>query len=203
MRVSSRFCLSLPLFLFIPVLFPLLSGCAPISKELRTKTDQTLTFQQIFDNPEAYQGKMVIWGGEIIRTLNQKDKTTLIEVLQRPLGWREEPKRTDASGGRFLILAEGFLDPHLYRRGRAITVAGEILGEKMRFLGEIEYRYPLLLSKQIHLWREHYRRYPSPYFPEYPWGDYANAGSLVVKLFVQEEHCLFISTNLHSFAPKG
>lgn len=195
MRVFSRLHLSVSLFVFILIIFSLVSGCASISKELRAKTDQTLTFQQVFDNPEAYKGKMVIWGGEIVRTLNQKDKTTLIEILQRPLGWREEPKRTDASGGRFLVLAEGFLDPHIYRRGRAITVAGEILGEKMRSLGEIEYRYPFLLSKQVHLWREYYRRYPSPFFPEYPWGDYANSGSMVVKPFVQERYHLPISMN--------
>jgi len=181
MRASSQFRLTIPLFLFILISSLWFQGCAPISKELRARADQTLTFQQVFDNPEAYKGKMVIWGGEIIRTLNQKDKTTLIEVLQRPLGWREEPKRTDDSGGRFLVLTESFLDPHIYRRGRAITVAGEILGEKIRSLGEVEYRYPLLLSKQIHLWWEYYRRYPSPYFPEYPWGDYASTGSMVAK----------------------
>jgi outer membrane lipoprotein len=181
MRASSPFRLTISLFLFVPIIVSQVSGCAPISKELRAEADQTLTFQQVFENPEAYKGKMVIWGGEIIRTLNQKDKTTLIEVLQKPLGWRGEPKRTDASGGRFLVLVEAFLDPHTYGKGRAITVAGEILGEKIRPLGEIEYRYPLLVSKQIHLWWEHYPRYPSPFFPGYPWEDYASTGSMVAE----------------------
>jgi len=181
MKVSSRFRLNSYHFLSVLTFFSLFSACAPISKELQDRADPTLTFQQVFDNPEAYKGKIVIWGGEIIQTLNQRDKTTLFEVLQRPLGWREEPKRTDASGGRFMVLAEGFLDPHIYRKGRAITVAGGVLGEKTRSLGEIEYRYPLLLSKQIHLWRKYYRRYPSSYFPEYPWGDYADDGPIVAK----------------------
>jgi len=164
--------------LLLIFLFILLPGCAPISKELRARADQRLTFQQVFQNPAAYKGKIVIWGGEIIQTINQKDKTTLIEALQKPLDRMEEPIDAETSEGRFLVLVEGFLDPHIYRKGREITVAGEILGEKMRSLGEMEYRYPLLLSKQIHLWKEYYYRYPpyNPYFPNYPWGDYGYYG---------------------------
>ena len=70
--------------LLLLILFP---GCGPISKELRAQTDRTLSFQQVFQNPEAYKGKIAIWGGEIIETTNQKDGTTLIVVLQRPLDW--------------------------------------------------------------------------------------------------------------------
>jgi outer membrane lipoprotein len=158
--------------LLIFLLFILLPGCAPvISKNLRAQADLSLTFQQVFQNPEAYKGKIVIWGGEIIETINQRDKTTLIEVLERPLDWTEEPKITKRSRGRFLVLAEGYLDPYIFRRGRELTVAGEILGEKSKLLAEMEYRYPLLLSKQIYLWGMHYYyHYPPPYYPYYPGG---------------------------------
>jgi len=172
MEKSSRSQLSEPLWGFGLLLFILFSGCAPISKELRAEADKTLTFQQVFQKPEAYKGKIVIWGGEIVQTINQEDKTTLIEVLQRPLDWQEEPKETGPSGGRFLVLAEKYLDPQIYRNGREITVAGEILGEKTRLLGEMEYRYPLVLSRQIYLWREYGYHYPPPYYPYGPWGDY-------------------------------
>jgi outer membrane lipoprotein len=159
------------LFLLLS-LFILLSGCAPISKELRSKADLALFFSDVFQNPEAYRGKIVIWGGEIIETVNQKDGTTLIGVLQRPLDWMEVPKERKSSGGRFLILVEKYLDPYIFRRGRKITVAGEILGEKRRLIGEMEYRYPLILSKQIYLWRESYYAYLPPYYPHYPWRHY-------------------------------
>jgi outer membrane lipoprotein len=153
------------LLLFLLVL--LVSGCVQvISKDLRTKSDFSLTLAQVRQNPEAYKGKMVVWGGEIIETVNQKDGTTQIEVFQRPLGWREEPKETLVSEGRFLILSEEYSDPYLFRRGRKITVAGEILGEKIKPLGEMDYRYPFLLSKQIYLWEEYYyRQYPVYYYP--------------------------------------
>lgn len=153
------------------LLMIVLPACAPvISKELRSTADLALTFQQVFQSPETYKDKTVIWGGEIIQTINQKDRTTLVEVLQRPLDWTEEPQRAEPSGGRFLILADGYLDPYIFRRGRKITVAGEILGEQTRPLGEMEYRYPLLRSKQIYLWADvYYYPYPPPYYPYYPW----------------------------------
>lgn len=161
-------------FLIFPLIL-LISGCAHvISKDLRVKADPSLTFGQILQNANAYRGKTVLWGGEIIQTINQKDGTTLIEVFQRPLGWRGEPKETVASEGRFLILIEKYLDPYLFRKGRKITVAGEIQGEKIKPIGEMDYRYPLVLSKQIYLWEE-YDYYPVPYYHPYyydPWWDY-------------------------------
>lgn len=148
----------------------LLVGCAHvISKDLRQKADPSLTFTQVLQNPNAYQGKTVLWGGEIIETLNQKDGTTFIEVFQKSLGWRGEPRETLASEGRFLALSEKYLDPYLFRKGRKITVAGEIQGEKIKPVGEMDYRYPLLLSKQIYLWREYYY-YPAPYQYDLWWG---------------------------------
>jgi outer membrane lipoprotein len=172
--MRNRFQLSLLLFLFL-----LLSGCAHvISKDLRGQVDRSLTFREVFQNPNAYQGKMVIWGGDIVKTMNQKDGTTLVEVFQLPLSRRGEPNETYASEGRFLILAEKYLDPYLFQRGKKITVAGEILGEKRMALGEMDYRYPLVSSKQIYLWREYYY-YPAPYYYPYspyyyydPWWDY-------------------------------
>ena len=84
------------------VLFLLfLSGCAHvISRDLRDTADLSLTLSQVKQNPETYKGKTVVWGGEIIQTENQRDGTTLIEVFQRPLNPKGEPKETAASEGR-------------------------------------------------------------------------------------------------------
>jgi outer membrane lipoprotein len=159
------------LLLFSVILF--ISGCVHvISKDLRGKADRSLTFGQVHQNPNAYKGKLVVWGGEIVQTENQKDGTTQIEVFQKPLGWRGEPKDTGYSEGRFLILAEEYLDPYLFRRGKKITVAGEIQGEKIKLLGEMDYRYPVVLSKQIYLWPVYYYP-PYPYYYYYdPWWGY-------------------------------
>jgi starvation-inducible outer membrane lipoprotein len=68
-------------------------------------------------------------------------------------------------GGRFLVTVDRFPDPYLYGRGREITVASALLGEEIRPLGKIAYRYPLLLGKQVDLWGGYPYRYPSYYYP--------------------------------------
>lgn len=133
--MKSRFSWILLLSFFV-----LFSGCVHvISKDLRAKSDPSLTLSQVRQNFDTFKGKMVVWGGEIIETVNQQDGTTQIEVFQKPLGWRGEPKETTASEGRFLILADKYLDPYIFRRGKKITVAGEMIGEKIKPLGEMNY----------------------------------------------------------------
>jgi outer membrane lipoprotein len=165
--------------------FLLLSGCAHvISKNLRAEADPTLSFSRVLQNPEAFKGKTVIWGGEVVETTNQKDGSTLIEVLERRLDRQGEPDEASPSQGRFLVQSQDYLDPYVYRRGRKVTVAGVILGQKVKPLGEMDYRYPLVSIKQLHLWPVYYYApapyYPYPYYydpwwrpaPWYPWGYY-------------------------------
>ena len=149
--MKSRF-----LWFLLLCLMLLLSGCAHvISRDLRMKSDLSLTLARVRQNPEAFKGKWVVWGGEIVETINQQDGTTQIEIFQKPLGWRGQPQDTAYSEGRFLILADYYLDSYAFRGGRKITVAGEIQGEKIKPLGEMDYRYPLLSSKQIYFWPEY------------------------------------------------
>jgi outer membrane lipoprotein len=162
-------------WVFILFLLWLPIGCVHvISKDIRTQTDPLVTFKQVLQDPNAYKGRTVVWGGEIIETMNQKDGSTLIEVFQRPLGLKDDPKITAASEGRFLIRSDKYLDPYIYSKGRKITVGGEILGEEIKPLGKMDYHYPLVLSKQIHLWDESYYYsdiYPYPYYYD-PWWFY-------------------------------
>jgi len=146
------------------------SGCAHvIQKDLRAKADPSLTFVEFLKNPNNYKGKTVIWGGEIIQTLPQKDETVLIEVLEWSLGWRGKPRRTVSFQGRFLVFVKEPLGLSLYKRGAKITVAGEIqgstLGEKIKSITDPTYHYPLLLSKEIHLWKDYVYQYSAPYDP--------------------------------------
>jgi outer membrane lipoprotein len=147
------------------------SCCAHvISKEIRKNSEPSLKLSQVSKNTNIYKGKIVIWGGEIIETVNQKDGTTILEVFERPLGWRGEPKILSYSEGRFLVLVDKYLDPYLFARGKRITVAGEIQDERIRTIGEMTYRYPVLLSKQIYLWDYEYD-YPVAYYYD-PWWFY-------------------------------
>jgi len=63
-----------------------------------------------------------------------------------------KPYETDAIEGRFIITSDQFLDAAVYHRGRRIAVVAEIEGRRILPLGEIEYQYPVLVSKELHLW---------------------------------------------------
>lgn len=136
-----------------PVLVLLLAtGCASaIPQDVRNRVDPAATFKSVFHDPDAYKGKIVLWGGEIIRTRTTKD-ATWIELLQHPLAGNDRPIQGAASEGRFLIRHDGFLDPAVYGRGREITVAGEIQGRQTRPLDEVEYAYPVIADQELVLW---------------------------------------------------
>lgn len=114
------------------LLVAFLPGCTTLKKQefltpqLQEKINSKLTLTQVKNNPGSYRGKMVLWGGEIIKTV-PKEKETTIEVLNLPLDKKQRPQDTDNSQGRFLVSHSGFLDPYIYRQGRDITVIGKII----------------------------------------------------------------------------
>jgi outer membrane lipoprotein len=133
-----------------------LLGCAHvISKELREKADKELSFTALLNDPDKYVGRFVILGGIIASSANTEEGT-YIEVVQNPLNFRGRPEDTDVSEGRFLVLCEGYLDSAIYSQGTEVTVAGEVIGKRVRPLGEIQYTYPLIKSSEIHLFMPHY-----------------------------------------------
>jgi outer membrane lipoprotein len=128
------------------------AGCAPpFSKTLLEKIEKNVPFAALQKEPEQFTGKLMMIGGTIVDTKNLKEGTQ-IEVLQRPLDGEGQPTLTDETGGRFLAVMPQFLDGAVYHRGRSITIIGEVTGSKMQQLGEIEYRYPVLTAKELHLW---------------------------------------------------
>ncbi len=158
-------------FFLFGLLLPLVSACAtyPISSELRQEAKASPTFSMILQNPTAYTGAMVIWGGSIIQTLNTKEGTDIL-VLETPLGYEERPEGTRYSQGRFIAKTASYLDPEVYKPGRRVTVAGEVIGKEAKPLGNTSYTYPVVMIKEIHLWRR-YRvyAYPYPYYYPYYW----------------------------------
>jgi outer membrane lipoprotein len=155
------------LFIF-GIVLSLLSGCVhAISRGVLKEADREITFSALVKEPNAYQGRVVLLGGIIVKTVN-KQEGTLLEVYQTRLDREGRPADTDVSEGRFLALYQGFLDNEIYKQGREVTIAGTVQGEEVQLLGEIEYRYPYLLIKEIHLWE---KEEPAQYEP-YPWGSW-------------------------------
>lgn len=142
-----------------------LAACAPISQDIRRQADSSAPFSEIQKNPEKYRGEMVIWGGVIIETTNLKESTA-IRVIQTTLDIQQRPKDLDSSEGRFIIRVDRFLDPDIFKKGRQVTVGGEIAGRETQPIGEIQYTYPVVQAKELKLWEQ-----PVPYPPYYydPW----------------------------------
>jgi len=130
----------------------LVGGCAPpFSRAALDQVDRSITFTELRSDPDRYKGKWVMLAGVIVGTKNTQEGT-FIEVLQRPTERRGRPLDTDVTEGRFIISSAKFLDAAVYHGGRLITVIGEVAGLKVQPLGEIEYRYPVVALKELHLW---------------------------------------------------
>ena len=147
-------------------------GCAPvISKQLRKEVAKEITFKEVIKDPEAYKEKIVLLSGIILGSKNTKEGT-LFEILQKPADMEGRPKDVDESEGRFLALYDGYLDTAIYSRGRNAVVAGKIKGKRVLPLDEIEYTYPLISIKEIHLFKpkkEKFHAYPYPHWYYPPW----------------------------------
>lgn len=100
---------------------------------------------------ERIQDALVIWGGTIISVRPQEDSTQL-EVLAYPLDRSEQPRTDRSSQGRFLIMADGYLEPADYSEGRQVTVRGRLLESRTATIGEAEYRYAVVSANNVHLW---------------------------------------------------
>jgi outer membrane lipoprotein len=150
----------------------MLAGCAPVlDRNLMDQGQRNFPLNELRGNPDAYKGKLYILGGVIVETKFTPDGSQ-IEVLSTPVdksGGLEDGQRTM---GRFLAVFpkdQGLLDPLIYKKGRAVTIAGEFVETRKNKIDNYEYLYPVFRIRQIHLWEEwNYVQYPYPY-PNYPY----------------------------------
>jgi outer membrane lipoprotein len=148
-----------------------------ISKEVRQQAIRNVPFKNILKNPSAYENNVFILGGIISETKNS-DQGTEIEIVQSPLDRYGYFINRDLSEGRFIVLSSKMLDPLIYKEGRYITVAGRLTGTRTQMLGDLEYSYPLIESRELFLWKEeryywseyyYDPYYYSPYYIPYPY----------------------------------
>jgi len=134
-----------------------LSGCAHvITQEMRERAERDLPFTVLLNYPDRYVGRYVLFGG-VIADASNREEGTYIEVVQKPLDFMGRPRDTDFTEGRFLILYGGYLDTSIYSQGKEVTVAGRVIGQRVQSLGEMEYGYPLIESRELHLFSPRYR----------------------------------------------
>lgn len=126
----------------------LLSSCAStFPKALMAQVDPTVSFPQLLQNPDAYRGRLILMGGELIRTV-RGDGETELEILQRPLSADALPRLSQTSQGRFLVRVPASLQRELPTLGGLIAVVGEVRGSKDRG-GE---PLPYLEARELKAW---------------------------------------------------
>jgi len=138
------------LILALSFLF-LVTGCAHnISNKSLAMVDRTVTFDKLLENPDAYSGKFVVFGGKIGAALKTPEGTVL-EIIQHDLDGRELPDETIASRGRFLALTPDSLNITMCRSSRLLSIAGVVAGKKVQQLKGVDYVYPLINVRELHL----------------------------------------------------
>jgi outer membrane lipoprotein len=166
----------------VPLL--LVSGCAGmavIPQDLADRTNRSISFATLLQNPDDYQGQKVALGGIILNARNLKEGTQ-IEILELPLDRYDRPAGPMSdSQGRFLVLHPGYLETAALGKGSRITVVGDVAGKKVQMIDEVEYAYPFLKADFIHVWTDDRRygysydypyAYPYPYPNPYPYPYY-------------------------------
>ena len=145
----------------------LLAGCSSqriVPESLEPLVDRTVTFRDVLASPESYRGRLLVLGGEVLKAKRLQEGTR-IELLQLPLEDGEEPTLDrQQSRGRFLALQQEFLDPAMVAAGTRVTVVGEVSGAKTDHLDDVEYRYPMLIVKHLHVWEVQSYVQPQPGF---------------------------------------
>lgn len=132
----------------------ILSGCASYPEKVAVaEGTELIEFVNLNNSNTRLIGKTVRWSGVIAEVSNEKSVTKL-DVLYYPASNNGRPKIKDEPLGRFRVVIEGFMDPAVYSQGKAITALGQLKKSETAKIGEYEYSYPTLISKNIHLWKK-------------------------------------------------
>ena len=133
-----------------------------IPEALEPLVDRAVTFHEVVATPDSYLGKIVVFGGEVLKAKRLKEGTQ-IELLQLPLDRGERPiLDRQQSQGRFLAIRQEFLDPATIVEGTKMTIVGELSKAKVEHLDDVEYRYPVLIVKYLHVWPARSDEYGRP-----------------------------------------
>jgi outer membrane lipoprotein len=149
-----------------------------IPEELEPLVDRAVPFHEVAAAPDSYQGKIVVFGGEVLKAKRLKDGTQ-IELLQLPLDKGERPiLDRQQSQGRFLAIQREFLDPATIVQGTHMTIVGELTKAQVEHLDDVEYRYPVLIVQHLHAWPARSDDYARP-LPGFSIGIFGGTGGRV------------------------
>jgi outer membrane lipoprotein len=132
----------------------LLNACSNLPKAIKEPPSNDISYTQAIQNINNYKNAPVRWGGTIVEVENEQN-FTLVQVLYYPLDSDGEPELDKPNGGRFVFKTAEFLDPAVYTKSSEITVAGTLIGDIERAIGNKVMRMPLISAATIYLWPEY------------------------------------------------
>lgn len=141
----------------------LLSACSTLPPAIKDAPMYDISYSQASQAINTYKNAPVRWGGVIVDIENEQN-FSLLQVLYYPLSGSGKPQLDEAYEGRFAIKSAAFLDPAIYAKNTAITVAGTLAGDIERTIGKKTMRLPLISATTLHLW------------PKYELGNYYQGG---------------------------
>lgn len=145
-----------------------LNACTNLPPAIEDAPAVDVSYSQAKQNIASYKNVPVRWGGVIIDVENEQ-QFSLVQVLLYPLNSYGRPKTDMPHEGRFLIKSPDFLDPAVYSKETELTVAGTLIGDVERKIGNKTMRLPLVTANVIHLWPKYERSYYYGY-PGYGFG---------------------------------
>ena len=149
-----------------------LQGCThAISKQSRAMVDPSIDYARLHQNPEQFKDRYVLVGGAVASVTNRPDGGQL-EVVQLPVDSQGMPEDSYNTGGRFIAITDRFLDPLVFKEGKRVTIVGDVRGVREKKLDQMEYRYPVIGIREVHVWRqEEVERQSYPQSYPYYWYD--------------------------------
>lgn len=139
-----------PLILALSLLVCLVGCTHIISDKSLERADRSIRFDELRHDPDAFRGKFVILGG-LITGIRQDKEGVQLEVIEYPLDSEEMPDASSRSGGRFLVTLPPDVGYATFKPGILVTMAGEVVGKVVKPLENVEYTYPVLVVKEIHI----------------------------------------------------
>lgn len=131
-----------------------LAGCASYPEKLQvTDPNVLVSYQDAASKADQVKGQSIRWGGAIVKVEN-KEKSTMLEMVYYPLTSYGRPLSSDESMGRFRIHVNGFMDPMVYQVGRLMTFTGELTGVEEGLVGEHKYVFPSANVTNYYLWKK-------------------------------------------------
>ena len=137
---------------FLLVVAGLLVGCVSYPETVQVPESTNLVgYEKVNAIDSNYVNQQARWSGVIAEIKNLKDKTQL-DVLYYPASRNGRPVTSKEPVGRFRVYIDKFLDPAIYKQGKAVTALGMIKEKESAKIGEFEYEYPTIKSAKIYLW---------------------------------------------------